>query len=112
MVKMYCRQGEIFRSNHQGSKNNQLFANVYEWLTFTLFADNMEDFRMKFGANMFDNGTDCKKFLEDYFGIETLGDLTKLHKTDWLKMRNSGKKSLGELDDLLTAHGLEWAKYE
>ena len=44
-------------------------------------------------------------------GIETLGDLTKLHKTDWLKMRNSGKKSLGELDDLLTAHGLEWAKW-
>ena len=70
MVKMYCRQGEIFRSNHQGSKNNQLFANVYEWLTFTLFADNMEDFRMKFGANMFDNGTDCKKFLEDYFNIK------------------------------------------
>ena len=70
MVKMYCRQGEVFRSNHQGNKNNQLFANVYEWLTFTLFADNMEDFRMKFGANMFDNGTDCKKFLEDYFGID------------------------------------------
>ena len=45
-------------------------------------------------------------------GVETLGDLVKLHKTDWLKFRNSGRKSLGELDDLLTANGLEWAKYE
>ena len=44
-------------------------------------------------------------------GIETLGDLTKLHKTDWLKYRNGGKKSLIELDDLLAANGLEWAKW-
>lgn len=43
--------------------------------------------------------------------IETLGDLTKLHKTDWLKYRNGGKKSLMELDDLLAANGLEWAKW-
>ena len=44
-------------------------------------------------------------------GIETLGDITKLHKTDWLKYRNGGKKSLIELDDLLAANGLEWAKW-
>ena len=44
-------------------------------------------------------------------GIDTLGDLVKLHKTDWLKFRNSGHKSLTELDDLLTANGLEWAKW-
>ena len=44
-------------------------------------------------------------------GIETLGDLTKLHKTDWLKYRNGGKKSLIELDDLLAANGLEWEKW-
>lgn len=45
-------------------------------------------------------------------GIETLGDLTKIHKTDWLKFHNSGKKSLGELDDLLEAHGLTWKQWE
>ena len=44
-------------------------------------------------------------------GIDTLGDLCKLHKFDWLKYRNSGKKSLMELDDLLAANGLEWAKW-
>lgn len=45
-------------------------------------------------------------------GIRTLRDLTLLHKTDWLKFRNSGKRSLECIDDLLTKHGLTWAKYE
>ena len=45
-------------------------------------------------------------------GINTLGDLCKLHKFDWLKYRNSGKKSLMELDDLLAANGLDWAEWQ
>lgn len=44
-------------------------------------------------------------------GIDTLGDLCKLHKTDWLKFRNGGKKSLIELDDLLHDNGLDWAEW-
>ena len=43
--------------------------------------------------------------------IDTLGDLCKLHKTDWLKFRNSGKKSLAELDDLLHDNDLDWAEW-
>ena len=42
--------------------------------------------------------------------IITLGDLCKLCKTDWLKFRNGGKKSLAEIDDLLHDNGLDWAK--
>ena len=42
--------------------------------------------------------------------IDTLGDLCKLHRTDWLKFRNGGKKSLFELDNLLHDNGLDWAK--
>lgn len=41
-------------------------------------------------------------------GIDTIRDLCRLNKTDWLKFRNSGKKSLTELDDFLTAHNLMW----
>lgn len=41
-------------------------------------------------------------------GIETVRDLCRLKKTDWLKFRNGGKKSLTELDDFLTDHGLTW----
>ena len=42
--------------------------------------------------------------------INTVGDLCKLRRTDWLKFRNSGKKTLIELDDLLHDNGLDWAE--
>jgi transcriptional regulator with XRE-family HTH domain len=42
--------------------------------------------------------------------INTIGDLCKLRRTDWLKFRNSGKKTLIELDDLLHDNGLDWAE--
>ena len=41
-------------------------------------------------------------------GIETIRDLVRLHKTDWLKFRNGGKKSLTELDDFIQSVGLQW----
>ena len=41
-------------------------------------------------------------------GINTVLDLCRLNKTDWLKFRNCGKKSLTELDDFLTVHNLTW----
>jgi DNA-directed RNA polymerase subunit alpha len=48
--------------------------------------------------------------------VESLGDLVKYHKTDLLKFRNFGKKSLTELDDLLeNLHlnfGMDIAKYK
>ncbi len=41
-------------------------------------------------------------------GIDTILDLCRMKKTDCLKFRNGGKKSLIELDDFLTAHNLTW----
>ena len=41
-------------------------------------------------------------------GIDTIRDICRLQKTDWLKFRNGDKKSLLELDDFLTKHGLAW----
>ena len=41
-------------------------------------------------------------------GIDTVRDLCRLKKTDWLKFRNGGKKSLTELDDFMAAHNLTW----
>lgn len=41
-------------------------------------------------------------------GIDTVRDLCRLKRTDWLKFRNGGKKSLTELDDFLTDHSLTW----
>ena len=48
--------------------------------------------------------------------VETLGDLVQYNKTDLLKFRNFGKKSLSELDDLLEslnlAFGTDISKYK
>ena len=48
--------------------------------------------------------------------IETLGDLIKYQKSDLLKFRNFGKKSLTELDDLLDhlnlTFGMDTTKYK
>ena len=41
-------------------------------------------------------------------GIDTILDLCRLKRTDWLKFRNGGKKSFVELDDFLTARNLTW----
>jgi len=44
-----------------------------------------------------------------YFAdVETLGDLVQYNKTDLLKFRNFGKKSLSELDDLLESLNLSF----
>ena len=46
----------------------------------------------------------CLKHAE----IETLGDLVACKRTDLLKFRNFGKKSIEELDRLLISQGLSW----
>ena len=40
--------------------------------------------------------------------LETLGDLVAIHKSDLLKFRNFGKKSLSELEYLVKSKGLEF----
>ena len=48
--------------------------------------------------------------------VETLGDLVKFNKNDLLKFRNFGKKSITELDELLTSmslnFGMDISKYK
>ena len=48
--------------------------------------------------------------------VDTLGDLVQYNKTDLLKFRNFGKKSLSELDDLLEglnlSFGTDISKYK
>jgi DNA-directed RNA polymerase subunit alpha len=40
--------------------------------------------------------------------VDTLGDLVKFNKNDLLKFRNFGKKSLTELEELLTTMNLNF----
>lgn len=70
MIKMYCKQGDAFRKSHPNSPNIKKFATVYDWLTFTLFCNSLEDFNYKFGTNLFGEKIDTKDFLEKQFGIK------------------------------------------
>lgn len=69
-VKIYLGGGNFYREHHKMWKNKKYFNNVYEWFVCYLFCDTFEEFRERFGANLFNGGIDCKKFLEDYFNIE------------------------------------------
>jgi hypothetical protein len=61
----------VYLDEHPNTKTSQYWANEYQWLTANLFCDNsVREFKYRFGANLFSNGTDCKKYLEQYFGIE------------------------------------------
>lgn len=41
-------------------------------------------------------------------GLNTVRDICRLAKTDWLKFRNGGKRSLGDVNDFLKDNGLDW----
>lgn len=69
-VKIYLRGGYFYRQHHNMWKNKRYFKNVYEWFTCYLFCENIQEFRERFGKNLFGEAVDCKKFLEDYFKIK------------------------------------------
>ncbi len=63
--------GGQFLDNHPFSKISTLCKGAYEFFCFDVFCESSKmRFQEKFGANLFDSGIDCKKFLEDYFKIK------------------------------------------
>ena len=77
---------------------------VEEWLT-----ENDEMFKLLntklVDCNISVRSLNCVKAAD----IETIGDLVKCQKTDLLKFRNFGRKSLTELDDFIEGLGLKWS---
>lgn len=69
MVKCYIRAGEVFWNAHPYSTRRRYLSNVYEWFVMQLFCESYEDFRQRFGENLFYVKTDCRIFLEQYFNI-------------------------------------------
>jgi DNA-directed RNA polymerase alpha subunit len=41
-------------------------------------------------------------------GLNTVRDICRLAKTDWMKFRHGGHKSMREIDDYLKDNGLDW----
>lgn len=40
--------------------------------------------------------------------IKTVRDLVRLHRTDFLNLRSTGKKTLNEIEEFLLDHNLRW----
>lgn len=69
MIKIYCRAGEMYRHNHPLSKNVKKFKTVYEWICFLIMGKSYHYFRERIGPTLFDDGIDCKSYLEEKFEI-------------------------------------------
>lgn len=70
MVKFYITNAQKYLDTHPNSKINSYFNDACEWFTFALYCDNLQEFHYRFGADMFGQKIDCKKHLEEKFGIE------------------------------------------
>lgn len=71
MVKLYVLGGEYWLDNHQHTKSyNRHNGDIYRALCFHIFCETQQDFENKFGKNLFNDGIDCKTFLEGYFNIK------------------------------------------
>lgn len=70
MVKLYLRGGNFYRNGHTMEKNKKYFRTIYDWFVCYLFCDSIQEFRERFGPNLFDEGINCKEFLENYFNIK------------------------------------------
>lgn len=65
MVKMYLNAARIYRQTHKRYLDDE-----YQWFVCYLFCESLQEFHERFGGNLFEPPTDCKKFLEDYFEID------------------------------------------
>ena len=76
MVRQYIRNASYYFDNHYKNTNRKgktLLNSVFEFFTMQVFTESMQEFKERFGPNLFDDGIDCKKFLEEYFNVSLDG---------------------------------------
>lgn len=76
MIKAYLRCGNEFLMSHPESKLAKQCSDVYEYFVASTFFDTQKDYaKAKLEGDMFNDMSDYKKLIEDYFHI-TLTDYT------------------------------------
>ena len=70
MAKFYIKGAQKYMDTHPDSKVHKTFKDACEWFCFTLYCDNLEEFRYMFGVNMFGESIDCKQHLQELFSID------------------------------------------
>ena len=66
MVRFYLRHGKIFWDTHPDSYVHGLYRDVYDWFVCDVFCKDLSEFRSRFLSS----GVDCRRYLEDYFGLD------------------------------------------
>lgn len=71
MVRFYIESAKKYLMRKPDGRIARIFnGNVYDWFTTNVFCEGEREFRERFGATLFDNGIDTKKFLEQQFHIK------------------------------------------
>lgn len=73
LLKLYIDGGGQYLDNHQDNTKlvNLWNGDIYKKFVCNLYCDNqIKIFEMKFGKNLFDDGINCKEFLEEQFNIK------------------------------------------
>lgn len=71
MVRQYIRNLQVYRENHPDTKTCRLFKDSYEqFVCYLFYGGSVKEFHKHLGGGMFNEGTDYKKLLEDYFHID------------------------------------------
>lgn len=70
MVKLYIDAAQKFLDNHPKSAVYKYLNNAVDLFAFSLYCDTIDEFKDKFGPNLFHDGLDCKEVLEQTFNIK------------------------------------------
>lgn len=70
MIKFYLKNGQRYLDSHPNANYAKKYKDSYEYFVVDTFRDKIKDVEQKIKPNMFDEGIDCKKFIEDYFKIK------------------------------------------
>lgn len=70
IARFYIRGAQRFLDTHPDNKLHYQFKDAYEWFAYTLYCDNLAEFRDRFGVDMFGKSIDCKRHLETLFDID------------------------------------------
>ena len=70
LARLYIKAAQQHMDTHPNGKICGYFKNAFEWFTFTLYCDNLVEFRQMFGGdNLFGDTIDCKQHLEKLLNI-------------------------------------------
>lgn len=101
MLKAWLLWGGRSLMRKKLENKHLLFADVYEWVTFEIFYDSVDDFRNS-KQSIFGDSVDYRKFLEDYFGVD-LSWVDARIEMEWKQILKQNEKNEQLLQEMPSA---------